>query len=356
MSTRRAAALLLVVGTLAAAPARAGPSVWTAARDPSAQADAHTLAEASRALSKYERARYGRGELSPVMAPVYLGAALRILLDGGAERAADVRLRYVLAYALEQAGQSLPIIDAGATTVDRERVVRLLRAVVDAPDTPPSLRADAYNDLAIAYARLGRHADEVDAYDRALELQPRAESRSVLLANRAEALMGLGDITRAVAGYRAALALVSASSALDMMAYGVTTLWGLAVALDRAGEIDQALDAIRLARAYDPGDVRLNSSSWFYGVPADEAWYKALGEWSAARQVDVDGVKLERYDRATRAWQEYLTRAPAASPWSAIARARLTQCEKERDVLFDRLRVKGRRPAAMPRQRRPPAR
>jgi tetratricopeptide (TPR) repeat protein len=356
MRARRAAALLLVACTLAASPAWARPSVWAAARDPSAQAEAHALAEASRALSKYERARYGRGELSPVMAPVYLAAALRILFDGGAEHAADVRLRYALAYALEQAGQSLPAIDAGATTVDRERVVRLLRAVVDAPDAASSLRADAYNDLAIAYARLGRHADEVAAYDRALELQPRAESRSVLLANRAEALMGLGDITAAVAGYRAALALVSTGSALDMMAYGVTTLWGLAVALDRAGEIDQALDAIRLARAYDPGDVRLNSSSWFYGVPSDEAWYAALGAWSAARQVDVDGIKLERYDRATRAWQEYLARAPAASAWLAIAKARLAQCEKERDVLVDRLRARGRRPAAMPPQGRPPRR
>lgn len=334
------AAVTLVGAALFAAPAYAEPSVWAAAREPSARAEATTLAEASRALSSYERARYGRGELLPVMAPVYLRAALRILTDGGAEHARDVRLRYALAYALEQAGQSS--IDASATISDRERVLRLLQSVVDAPEASASLRADAYNDLAIAYARLGRHGDEVRAYDRALELQPRTESRSVLLANRAEALMAEGDITAAVAGYRASLALVSAGSALDMMAYGVTTLWGLAVALDRAGEIDQALDAIRLARSYDPGDVRLNSPSWFYGVPSDEAWYKALGAWSAARNVELDAMKLDRYGRAIEAWRAYLARA-TASPWLGIARARLAQCEGERARAAARSRVPVRR-------------
>jgi tetratricopeptide (TPR) repeat protein len=235
-------------------------------------------------------------------------------------------------------------------------VIRLLQAVVDAPEATPTLRADAYNDLAIAHARLGRHAEEVRAYDRAIDLQPRTESRSVLLANRAEALMALGDLSGAVAGYRASLALVSSGSVLDMMAYGVTTLWGLAVALDRAGEIDEALDSVRLARSYDPGDVRLNSSSWFYGVPSDEPWYKALGAWSAARNLEIDGMKLEGYERAERAWRAYLARAPDASPWIPIARARLAQCEKERKALAARLNARERRPrgfAGKPRARKP---
>ena len=54
----------------------------------------------------------------------------------------------------------------------------------------------------------------------------------MILANRAEAYMLLGDIGPAVEGYRAALGLLST----DHLLYGsgATTLWGLAVALSVA--------------------------------------------------------------------------------------------------------------------------
>src|SRR5690606_13296059 len=109
--------------------------------------------------------------------------------------------------------------------------------------------ADALRALAICYARLGRHDEEIAAYAEALVIEPHADVRAVLLANRAEAFMVRGDILSAVRGYRQSLQEAPGSDAAP------TTLWGLAVALDRSGDFSGALERIALARTYDAIDA-----------------------------------------------------------------------------------------------------
>lgn len=324
-----AALAALAAAALVAAPLRAAPTVWARALDPEADQRAALLAEADGLLARYERLRR-----SPLLerveeiGPLWLREARALYERAGAATSRDyaVRLRY--ADILESLG------DIQGAAANLEALLRI--------DPPAPARAEAWRTLAVCYARLGRYADEIKAYDEALALEPHASTRALLLANQAEAFMVLGDITSAIEGYRAALASLGS---LDMFRYGVTTLWGLAVALDRSGDLEGALEHIRLARTYDQNDRQINGSGWFYVPPYDEAWYTALGHWARARSADLK-EREESYLQAVAAWESYIARAPASDHWVSLARARRAQCEKERVQTATRLR----KPPAAPRR------
>ncbi|WP_437570353.1 tetratricopeptide repeat protein [Sorangium sp. So ce542] len=320
------AALLALA--LAAAPLRAAPTVWSRALDPAADERAALISQADALLARYDRLRR-----SPLLervdeiGPLWLREARTLYERAGAPTSRDpsVRLRY--ADILEHLG-------------DVEGAVAALEGLLRAHPPAPS-RADAWHALAVCYARLGRYTEEIKAYDEALALEPHAASRALLLANQAEAHMALGDITAAVEGYRAAL---STLGSLDMFRYGVTTLWGLAVALDRSGDLEGAIEHIRLARTYDRNDQQINGAGWFYVPPYDDAWYAALGHWAAARSAELGAARAEAYLQAVAAWESYIARAPGNDHWVALAKARRAQCDREREQTMKRLRKPG--PAA----------
>jgi tetratricopeptide (TPR) repeat protein len=319
---RLACAAAVAVSALRAAPAGATPTVWGRALDPRGGERATLIGQADALLVRYARLR-----LSPLsdrveeIGPLWLREARELYERAGAPAARDpwVRLRY--ASLLEDLGDT-----EGATSL----LVALLRA-----EPPAPVRADAWERLAGCYARLGRYEEEIKAYGEALALEPQAGPRATLFANRAEAYMVQGDITAAVDGYRAALA---ALGSLDMFRYGVTTLWGLAVALDRSGDVEGALEHIRLARTYDRSDKQINGPGWFYVPSYDDAWYAALGHWAAARSAELGAARAESYLQAIASWESYLARAPATDLWAPLAKARLAQCQKERDETVRRLR------------------
>lgn len=317
----------LVAGAilLSAVRADAAPSRWARARDPALDRREKLLADVE-ALEILSRKKDGRAD-----APIYLQKAKELLEQGGVARARDPSLRFHLA-------------ELYGRLHEDEKAIALLRALLR--DNPPApIRVEAYSALAISCARLGRHDEEIKAYAEALLLEPHTQQRARLLANRAEAYMALGEITLAVEGYRAALSMLSS---IEMIFSGPTTLWGLAVALDRAGDLDAGLDAVRLARSYDPADRRINGPGWFYSPPYDKYYYQALGYWSAARGADLGAPKAEGYLRAIAGWEEYIASAAPDDRWLPVARARLRQCEKEREAWLRALRRKGEPAAEAP--------
>jgi tetratricopeptide (TPR) repeat protein len=323
--SRALCALSVGMILLSAAFAEASPSRWTRARDPdldrreTLRADAEALVLKARHVARTQRKEGGQAA-----AQIYLQKARDLLEQGGAAHARDPALRFSLA-------------DLYHRLQDHEKAIPLLKALLR--DNPPALlRADAYSALAVSYAYTGQHEPEIKAYGQALLLQPHAEERARLLANRAEAYMAIGEITLALEGYRAALSLLS--SVEMIFGLGPTTLWGLAVALDRTGDLDSGLDAVRLARTYDPKDERIESPSWFYVPAYDKYYYQALGHWSAARVADLNAAKTERYRRAIASWEEYIASAAPEDKWLPLARVRLRQCEKEREAWLRGLRRK----------------
>jgi tetratricopeptide (TPR) repeat protein len=308
--------------------AEAAPSVWAKVHDPDLERRHRLAAEVDSLLVKYaaqlnlERAGHAVG-----LAPVYLHEARKLLEEGRAAESTDMQLRFRLAEVLEE------LREYG-------KAAAILESIVRANPAAPH-REEAWRSLAICDARLGRHDEELKAYAEALALQPHSSGRALILANRAEAYMALGRLSEAIEGYRQALSAISATP-IEMITSGVTSLWGLAVASDRNGDLEAALQAITLARTYDPRDVRIfHSSNWFFVPPYDEAWYAALGHWVTARRTDLgDERKENAYDDAIAAWEDYLARARETDHWLPIARARLQACEKERAAAIKKARQK----------------
>jgi len=243
----------------------------------------------------------------------------RRLSDGGARKADHPQLNELLArveYKLYELNQN-------------ERLLRLAaegfaRAAAGASGT--MARASAFNELAVCQARLGVAAAERSSYDAALRHEPHAETRAILLANRAEGHMVRGDVRQAIRGYRASLRDTPATTRHRL---SVTTLWGLAVALDRDGDLDQAFEQIRLARSYDPQDAQLQGPHWFF-VPAHDAhWYAALGHWARARQSKMTTDRQKHYRHALEAWDRYIARAARTDRWIGIATERRARCQRE---------------------------
>ncbi|MFT3774535.1 MAG: hypothetical protein QM820_54960 [Minicystis sp.] len=319
---KRWSGLVAIALLLGAAPAAADPSIWARTRRSEDEARRGLVAEAEALELKYHRLTNGRREADQsldreevaVLAGMYLLRAAELLEQAGAATSPDLFVRMQLADIYGLMGKT-----AEAVAI-LERVVRA--------DPPPVLYSRAWSTLAVAYAHLGRTQDEIHAYTKALEQQPIARERARLLANRAEAYMLLGDITAAVDGYRAALAMLSSDYLL--FGTGPTTLWGLAVALDRSGDLDGGLEAVRLARSYDPRDAQISGPSWFYVPDYDRYWYAALGHWAVARKADVPGVRAEAYTRAVAALDAFVTHAARDDKWLPLARVRLKQCDKER--------------------------
>jgi tetratricopeptide (TPR) repeat protein len=308
-------AALLLVG---AHDAAAAPSIWSQARAADEGRLAVAVADAEALQLKFQHVtRLHPDEDGAVVGELFLRQAREVLEQAGAAGAPDFQVRYQLA-------------EIRHLLRDEPGAIALFEGVVTIDAMPQAMRAEAYSQLAEAYTRLGRFDAEIRAYDAALRFEAQPFARARLLANRAESHMAIGDITAAVDGYRGALGLLAAP--IELFTLGPTTLWGLAVALDRSGDLDGALEAIRLARTYDPLDRNLNGPGWFYVPAYDRFYYQALGHWSAARRATLPAARAEEYLSAVAHWQEYLDSAAPDDRWLSVARARLRQSEKERDA------------------------
>lgn len=295
----------------------AEPSVWAQAAAPAKRAEIDTLIQVDLWQNEY---RHLRQTPSALRASLVMSRARRLLEHSGAATSSDPLVRYRVAMAYY-----------GIFKVERERELLELAMPhfehVAASDAPAALRADALSSLAICHARLGQHELEIAAYDRAVMIEPDPESRAVLLANQAEGYMATGHISRAVRGYRASLAQTAGAL---MFETGVTTIWGLGVALDRSGDLDGALEQLTLARSYDRLDRALNPPGWFYVPAHDRHWYEALGHWQIARSATTRDVRLGSYAESARQWRAYIDAAPPDDVWLQLALTRLRQAEAER--------------------------
>ncbi|MSP25117.1 MAG: hypothetical protein EXR75_08120 [Myxococcales bacterium] len=317
---------------LGATPAFAAkPSIWTQAANPDAARDASKLRAAMAGHERFLRA-------SDAHAPETLSllVGVRALAENARIGNSNDPVARYLAARLERASFDL---DHDARRLARAKEHLRFVAVTGeslqavAPTSERSareLRSLALYDLAVCHAHTGARKDEIAAYDEALALEVHPLRRSVHLANRAEALMAEGRLQEAVRGYRTSLAELPA---VAMGAAGVTTLWGLAIALDRSGDLDGGLESVKLARSYDPGDNALKDDGWFFVPAYDEHYYAALGQWQAARVETSPAARIEALRRAEERLRAFIDAAPTSERWLPLAEHRLRQCERERSLV-----------------------
>ena len=344
MTRLRVGALLLALSIAMASPtdARAESTVWSRAANPSTFARGVLLGKVDALINEYVHlldtpTAFRRSQV--------LGRARRKLelADAANSDNASLRLRLAKVYYL------LYDVEGDETRLD-QAIAHYQWALKNA-SLPTLTKARILNSLAIALARLARHEEEVARYDDAIAIDPDPAAQAVLRANQAEGFMARGQILEAIRGYRSALA--ATPTAIVNQGGGVTTIWGLAVALDRSGDVRGALEHVARARSYDPFDRLLQSSSWFFVPTYDEDWYLALGHWQRARSTDLsDEERLDAYDSAIASWRSYMNRAPMEDHWLPLAAVRLRTCEQERQQARERFARSRREQAGRPAPRK----
>lgn len=321
MSPRHRALALFVLFACAGRTesARGEGSVWQDAANPSRAEEAAAAQRAARLHGRYVLALSSAGSHD---------RAAELLLEEREwlHRHEAERSEYApLLQAVARVERTLHSGDGDLSHLE-SAAAALSRGLATSPALPVARRTSMLFDLAVCHAHLSRRHEELLTYDALLAIEPDDSARSLVLANQADALMSEGRLADAVRAYRHALGL------LPSVAHGgggVTTLWGLAVALDRSGDLERALEHVALARTYDPIDAHLRSPSWFFVPKYEEHWYDALGAWTVARTTEDRLPRAAAYERAIASYRAYLLAAAPDDRWRHLAEARLARCESE---------------------------
>jgi len=318
----RSAAIAAALLVLSTGTAQARPSIWDEAREPESRRAYEALVAVERMIARAEEGSFDLG-----LRHNFTRAALAMLELAGGARLSDVRLKFLLADLL---------LDAG---IGKERAARALleEALAEAPESP--LAGQAYFQLAIASAKLGDSAREHEAYTRALERiwQPdfraqihlnRAESRMVLASNPDDDRFTLED---ALADYRRALELASRPD-IQSLAY-----YGLGIALERNGNLPAALEAFERAASIHLGPLfpsALDMPGVFFVPAYDLFYYKALEAMALARVAEDVQDRIRYWDLSVAYWRRYLEEAePEGHAWVYNARLHRASAEKQLDKL-----------------------
>jgi tetratricopeptide (TPR) repeat protein len=313
------AAVIVGSALSASRAARGDASVWREAAAPTLAGENDTVTRARRLHQRHLDALSER--VTEDRAAGYLLEEAALLRRQGA--AASRRAEVLHAYARVERSR----FDVDKNPARLDSAVMALRRALEARGGLGTLRQAAIRfDLSVSLAHLERREEEILAEEKLLEIEPDDSARSLILANMADSLMSLGRLEDSIHAFQAALALLPSGA---FTSGGVTSLWGLAVALDRSGDLPRALERVALARSYDPADMHLRSPSWFFVPTYEEHWYAALGSWHLARTHEKVEARRTSYEAAATSYRRYLAAAPSSDRWRELATARLVQCEAE---------------------------
>lgn len=177
---------------------------------------------------------------------------------------------------------------------------------------------DIAGALALCYSHLGRFADAIAEYDRALlrlSGEPdfpqwrKRQQQATLLSNSAEAMMALGRLDEAIRRY-------SEADQLDGSDNNALHALGLAVAYDRDGQMQKSREALQRSLAADPALRMYQSDEVFFAPEGDRHYYDGL-----------IAEALDNRDDAMRSFKEFLAELPQ-SRYAERARFHLEELRK----------------------------
>lgn len=181
-----------------------------------------------------------------------------------------------------------------------------LNAVIEsAPEGP--FAAEAAFEMGVALTRLERFEEASAAYYLFLRESPWPVSRSIALTNLAETLMARDLLDDALDNFRAAVAVEPRYT----LGY-----FGLAVALDRAGEHAAALEAMLHGLSSGRGIAELSNPSVFYVPDWEVHYYLALAHEALGQPF-----------AALEEWQLFLDGGGDGGPYAARVRDHVRRLE-----------------------------
>jgi tetratricopeptide (TPR) repeat protein len=306
-----AAPVAAVIALASISVAAGAPDLWQRAQTPRLARDMAAYRDAQRLFIDAHRSGRefdGRRQL--------LLLAVRLLERSDAVNSPEPRVRVLYGRILARAAHEHP---AGLERDFLERAAVVLQgAIASWPEHPQAL--DARFALAVAYAKLRRPGDEVRVYEEILQREAGRGERAVTLANQAEAYMVLGELDRAVQGFRSSLAITPDNPLAH---------WGLAVALDRNGDPLGAVAEAGVALQYDPNAEALHNDNVFFVPAYDRYWYDALGAMARATGEREPSLAALWWRDAAAMWQSFAEAAEPGERWLQAAQARRKLCERK---------------------------
>jgi tetratricopeptide (TPR) repeat protein len=266
--------LVLALSGIQAMPATASsaPTIWDLAKQKGetlSTEEVHrqvaTLYEEAGLLARYSAASDPLGGAQVISK---LESARAILQLHKASESKDARLRYDLGLVLSRLNRYL------------EGAAALENALAFAPEHP--FASEAWFELALDCAHLGRHESEEKAYVHALALTERSGSRAVIFSNLSESRMAQGKLE---AGIEAA------ETAIELEPDEPSPRWNLAVLSDRLGDSFGAVEAARHALEYDPDLERIDGKFVFFEPQNEQHWYFAVAYLAMAERETGDQRK-----------------------------------------------------------------
>ncbi|MEM6956527.1 MAG: tetratricopeptide repeat protein [Myxococcota bacterium] len=202
-----------------------------------------------------------------------------------------------------------------------------LEALERLRELDPTYRTDVVGfELGLLYTRRGRYEEAIEAYEAGIAgALSQGEATSIAHSNLAEVRMMSGDLLGAVADYERAIRLAT-QSGRSAQSLGLP-LFGLAVALDRLGEREEARRRATQAVAASGGTtLMLRAEGVFYDPESEVFYYEGLGQEAIAEssQGEARGSALES---ARAAWTTYLRLAARDDRWRQSAEDHLREVE-----------------------------
>jgi tetratricopeptide (TPR) repeat protein len=315
------AALLFFSGV---ARADTPPSVWDFARDPDARARWALHVRVQRLLVPPPDEEVPIPIVRDGQMELRLEAARALLEESHAADSPDPRLRFDLGTVYRLLGDKQGRRDM------YELAVRVLAPATENAREGDGLTA-ALESLVYAYAKLNRPRDELATWRRYIPRLMDDRVRATAMMNMGEAEMRLGRVEDAVATFREVARLCSEEpNQPGVTSTYVLDLWDLAVALDRSGDPQGAMENATQA-VHMNGMAMLRSDSVFFVPDWEGLWYLALGAMAEARD-DKDPAQAVRYwMNAEDRWDKYIEQAGAdgKDPWVAIAKVRRERTHRE---------------------------
>jgi len=250
----------------------------------------------------------------------HVEAALTRLQRAAAIDAENPQVLYTLAQALMRWEQPSPSLRCESQRRDEEA----LQALLKLQRQHPRFSADEVEfELAVLYARLQRFAEAGHSYARSMALSLDSGETSVALANLAEMTMLSGDLEGAVETYGRALRLAGSGRDYPL------ALWGRAVALDRLGEHEAALQDAQKATESEGGHMFVLRSDGVFFEPVYELdYYEGLGHEALASRPDAD--RSAELSAAAASFESFIAAAGDGGPFTAAARASLERVQAAR--------------------------
>jgi tetratricopeptide (TPR) repeat protein len=321
-------ALLLAAGV---ARADAPPSVWDVARDPDARGRWALHVRVQRLLVPPADEEVPIPIVRDEQMELRLEAARALLEEVHAADSPDLRLRLDLGNVYYLLGYKQGRRDM------YELAVRVLAPATEAiaarelgpPDDEGLTKA--LENLVYAYGKLGRPREELATWQRYIPRLVDDRVRAGALMNMGEAEMRLGRVDDAIATFREVERLCGTlPNSPGVIQTYVLNLWDIAVALDRSGDPQGAMENATQA-VHMKGMASLRAEGVYFVPDWERLWYLALGAMAEARE-DKDPAEAVRYwINAEAQWDEYIAQAgiDGKDPWIAIAKVRRERTHRE---------------------------